>query len=165
MNGRGMSNAKSKNSNKHSSKPIILNSKLFFALLVLQLLNLLTLVTQFHWLYILFASIALATQFVVHVKATRQALLNASINQTSCYYPAPSILISWAILLLAIAGSVAIAIAGRELGLLLSMIHLLCFAYSLKVFEITKRKDLYQVVVLGVFVATSSLIFVQSIYF
>ena len=165
MNGRGMSNAKSKNSNKHSSKPIILNSKLFFALLVLQLLNLLTLVTQFHWLYILFASIALATQFVVHVKATRQALLNASINQTSCYYPAPSILPSWAILVLAIAGSVAIALAGRELGLLLSMIHLLCFAYSLKVFEITKRKDLYQVVVLGVFVATSSLIFVQSIYF
>jgi hypothetical protein len=45
------------------------------------------------------------------------------------------------------------------------MIHLLCFAYSLKTFEIASRKDLYQLVVLGIFVATSSLIFIQSIYF
>tara|TARA_R110002072_G_scaffold378_5_gene2523 strand:+ start:30888 stop:33041 length:2154 start_codon:yes stop_codon:yes gene_type:complete len=155
----------SKNNKRNSDMPLMLNSNVFFSLLVLQFLNLLTLAMQFHWLYILFASIALATQFAVHVKATRQSLLNASTNQTSCYYPAPAILPTWAILLLAITGSVVIAAAGRELGLLLSMIHLLCFAYSLKMFEILNRKDLYQLVILGVFVAASSLIFMQSIYY
>lgn len=142
-----------------------LNNKMYFYLLSFQLLNLLTLVMQFHLLYLLFAIFALALQFVVHVRIARKAALTAPSSRFVSYYPAPKILPSWLILLLAISGSIGIAIGGKELGLLLSMIHLLCFAYSLKMFEIPSRKDLYQLVVLGIFVATSSLIFVQSIYF
>ena len=81
------------------------------------------------------------------------------------FYSAPKIFPSWLILLSAIGGSISLAIAGRELGLLMSMVHLLCFAYSLKTFELPRRKDMYQLVVLGMFVATSSLIFIQSVYF
>ena len=100
---------------------------------------------------------------MVHFKAFRQAASNT--NPAVTLYASPKIFPSWIILVLALSGSVGIALAGQTLGLLLSMIHLLCFAYSLKLFEITSRKDLYQLVVLGIFVATSSLIFIQSIYF
>jgi hypothetical protein len=140
-----------------------LNSKMYFGLLFFQLLNLLTLVQQFNVAYLLFALFALILQFTVHFRASRKA--SSISNRALILYSAPKILPSWLILLLAVSGSVAIAVAGQTLGLLLSMIHLLCFAYSLKTFEITSRKDLYQLVVLGIFVATSSLIFIQSIYF
>lgn len=138
---------------------------MYCALLVFQLLNLLTLVKQFHWLYLLFAILALALQFIVHFKAQGKITSLSKSNKIINDYPAVKILPSWLVLLLAISGSIGIAIVGTRLGLLLSMIHLLCFAYSLKMFEVTSRKDLYQLVVLGIFVATSSLIFIQSIYF
>lgn len=134
-----------------SKQTLTLNRKMYFGLLSLQLLNLSTLVLQFHWLYLLFAVSALLLQFTLHFKIKGKK--------------SPKILPSWLIVIFAITGSISIALGGRELGLLLSMIHLLCFAYSLKMFEISRRKDLYQVVVLGIFVATSSLIFIQSIYF
>lgn len=140
-----------------------LNSKMYFGLLFFQLLNLLTLVQQFNVAYLVFALFALILQFTIHFRASRKA--SSISNRALILYSAPKILPSWLILLLAVSGSVAIAVTGQTLGLLLSMIHLLCFAYSLKTFEITSRKDLYQLVVLGVFVATSSLIFIQSIYF
>ena len=139
---------------------------MYFYLLVFQLLNLLTLIMQFHPVYLLFAIFTLALQFFVHIKNVGKifplALAHHSVDRL---YLAPKILPSWLMLLFAISGCIAIALAGRELGLLLSMVHLLCFAYSLKMFEISSRKDLYQLVVLGIFVATSSLIFMQSIYF
>ncbi|MBA6379122.1 MULTISPECIES: DUF3488 and transglutaminase-like domain-containing protein [unclassified Colwellia] len=68
------------------------------------------------------------------------------------------------ILLLACSGSIAIALSGRELGVLLSMLHLLCFAYALKSLELTSRKDFYQIVLLGVFILASVLIFSQSLF-
>ncbi|TWX55675.1 transglutaminaseTgpA domain-containing protein [Colwellia hornerae] len=68
------------------------------------------------------------------------------------------------ILLLACSGSIAIAISGQELGVLLSMLHLLCFAYALKSLELTTRKDFYQIVLLGVFILASVLIFSQSLF-
>ena len=145
------------------NRDLKLNSKMYFGLLTFQLLNLLTLVLQFNLIYLLFAIFALALQFMVHFKAFRQSV--SKTNSSVTLYTSPKILPSWIILVLALSGSVGIALAGQTLGLLLSMIHLLCFAYSLKLFEITSRKDLYQLVVLGIFVATSSLIFIQSIYF
>ncbi|TWX72919.1 transglutaminaseTgpA domain-containing protein [Colwellia sp. C1TZA3] len=158
---------KSKNSSENSV--LQLNSKMYFCLLIFQLLNLSTLVIQLHLLYLLFATFVLALQFTVHFNILRKSALASSLdlmpNQSTKSYVIPKILPSWLILLLAISGSVAIAVAGQTLGLLLSMMHLLCFAYSLKMFEIPSRKDLYQLVVLGIFVATSSLIFMQSIYF
>lgn len=145
------------------NRDLKLNSKMYFGLLTFQLLNLLTLVLQFNLIYLLFAIFALVLQFMVHFKAFRQSA--SKTNSAVILYTSPKILPSWVILVLALSGSVGIALAGQTLGLLLSMIHLLCFAYSLKLFEITSRKDLYQLVVLGIFVATSSLIFIQSIYF
>ncbi len=153
------------NNLSNNVKPLALSSSMSLALLIFQLLNLLTLVTQFHWLYLLFAILALTAQFFVHFKAIRKMTSVSQANQTVNGYSVAKTLPSWFVLLLAISGSVGIAIAGTTLGLLLSMIHLLCFAYSLKMFEVSSRKDLYQLVVLGVFVATSSLIFIQSIYF
>lgn len=67
--------------------------------------------------------------------------------------------------LLAISGSVAIAITARSNGVLLSMIHLLCFAYVLKAFEIKQRKDFYQLLLLGLFLLAAALIFRQGLAF
>ncbi len=68
------------------------------------------------------------------------------------------------ILLLACSGCLAIAVSGRELGVLLSMLHLLCFGYSLKSLELNSRKDFYQIVLLGIFILASVLIFSQSLF-
>jgi len=68
------------------------------------------------------------------------------------------------ILLLACSGCLAIAASGRELGVLLSMLHLLCFAYSLKGLELNSRKDFYQIILLGIFILASVLIFSQSLF-
>ena len=155
--------SKSKSKKAEKNNDLKLNSKMYFCLLAFQLLNLLTLVLQFNLIYLLFAIFVLVLQFIVHFKVLRKS--TAIKHQPEHFYEAPKIIPSWLILVLAISGSVGIAVAGQTLGLLLSMIHLLCFAYSLKMFEIPSRKDLYQLVVLGIFVATSSLIFIQSIYF
>ncbi|MFT5297003.1 MAG: transglutaminase-like putative cysteine protease [Colwellia sp.] len=67
------------------------------------------------------------------------------------------------LLLIACSGSLAIAITGKELGVLLSMLHLLCFAYALKSLEMNSRKDFYQIILLGIFILASVLIFSQSL--
>jgi len=67
------------------------------------------------------------------------------------------------LLLLACSGCIAIALNGLVLGVLLSMLHLLCFAYSLKSLELNSRKDFYQIVLLGIFILASVLIFTQSL--
>lgn len=74
--------------------------------------------------------------------------------------------ISWMLLMLiAISGCIAIAISARSLGVLVSMLHLLAFAYTLKAFEIKQRKDFYQLLLLGLFLLASALIFKQTLAF
>jgi len=68
------------------------------------------------------------------------------------------------ILLLACSGCFAIALSGRQFGVLLSMLHLLCFAYSLKGLELNSRKDFYQIILLGIFLLAAVLIFSQSLF-
>jgi len=65
--------------------------------------------------------------------------------------------------LLACSGCIAIALNGLALGVLLSMLHLLCFAYSLKSLELNSRNDFYQIVLLGIFILASVMIFKQSL--
>jgi len=65
----------------------------------------------------------------------------------------------------AVSGCVAIAITAGSLGILISMVHLLTFAYTLKAFEVKKRKDFYQLLLLGLFLLASALIFKQSLGF
>ena len=67
--------------------------------------------------------------------------------------------------LFALSGCVAIAITARSNGVLLSMIHLLSFAYALKAFELKQRKDFYQMLLLGLFLLSAALIFRQSLAF
>jgi len=67
--------------------------------------------------------------------------------------------------LFAISGCIAIAITASSLGVLLSMVHLLTFAYILKAFEIKQRKDFYQLLLLGLFLLASALIFKQDLVF
>jgi transglutaminase-like putative cysteine protease len=65
----------------------------------------------------------------------------------------------------ALLGCVAIAITAKETGILLSMVHLLCFSYVLKAFELKARSDFYQLLLLGLFILASSLIFRQDLAF
>ena len=65
----------------------------------------------------------------------------------------------------AVLGCLAIAITAKEVGILISMIHLLCFSYVLKSFELKARSDFYQLLLLGLFVLSSSLIFRQDLAF
>lgn len=67
--------------------------------------------------------------------------------------------------LFALSGCIAIAVTASNLGILISMIHLLTFAYVLKAFEIQQRKDFYQVCLLGIFLLASALIFKQNLLF
>lgn len=69
------------------------------------------------------------------------------------------------VMLIAVSGCVAIAISARSLGVLVSMLHLLTFAYTLKAFEIKQRKDFYQLFLLGLFVLATALIFKQTLAF
>ena len=45
------------------------------------------------------------------------------------------------------------------------MVHLLCFSYVLKAFELKARSDFYQLILLGIFVLASALIFKQDLAF
>jgi len=65
----------------------------------------------------------------------------------------------------AIAGCIAIIISAKGLGALGSMVHLLCFSYVLKAFELKQRRDLFQLWLLGLFVLASALIFRQNLAF
>jgi len=65
----------------------------------------------------------------------------------------------------ALLGCLVIFITAKQVGLLASMVHLLCFSYVLKAFELKARSDFYQLLLLGLFVLASSLIFRQDLAF
>lgn len=65
----------------------------------------------------------------------------------------------------ALSGCGVIAITASDLGVLISMVHLLTFAYALKAFEIKQRKDFYQIFLLGLFLLASAFIFEQDLVF
>jgi len=71
----------------------------------------------------------------------------------------------WLLSTFAITGCIILAISAKQLGLLLSMVHLLCFAYGLKQLELNKRHDFYQLFLIGLFVLASAMIFNQALYF
>lgn len=69
------------------------------------------------------------------------------------------------VMLFALTGAGIIIANGRSLGLLLSMVHLICFAYGIKSLEIKTRKDFYQLILIGLFLQACALIFIQSLWF
>lgn len=71
----------------------------------------------------------------------------------------------WLLVTVALCGCIALALSGRQLGVLLSMLHLLVFSYALKSLEMHKRQDFFQLFLLGLFVMASALIFSQTLLF
>ncbi len=138
-------NASLKN-NKSKTGSFILDKNSYWLLLFIQLANILLLTSQIvPWML---ALIALSLLW-------RVVLINASIQQP----------IKWVVNLFALAGCVVLLLSSVRLGVLLSMVHLLCFAYALKQLEIRRRSDIYQLVLIGLFVLAAAMIFNQSLYF
>ena len=115
-----------------------------WVLLVCQFLNLILLVNELSGWMIAIISLCLCWRVSM--------LINPSLK--------PQRLI---LILLACSGCLAIALNSQQLGVLLSMLHLLCFAYSLKSLELNTRNDFYQINLLGIFILASVLIFYQSL--
>lgn len=115
-------------------------------LIACQFFNLITLSLELSWWMLSIIGICLVWQILITKNKT----------------PQPSkILIG----VLSVIGCLLLAFTATSLGLLSTMLHLLCLSYILKSFEQNKRADFYQIVLLGLFVAVSSLIFQQSLYF
>lgn len=115
-----------------------------WALLLCQFLSLLLLINELTGWMLAIIGLCLCWRTLVFIKPTQK----------------PHRII---LLLIACSGCIAIAITGKQLGVLLSMLHLLCFAYALKSLEMNSRKDFYQIILLGIFILASVLIFYQTL--
>ncbi|MFT5756950.1 MAG: transglutaminase-like putative cysteine protease [Alteromonadaceae bacterium] len=133
----------SRTDNKPSFVP---DKNILFLLLAAQVLNFISLVQELAWWMLAIILLCLIWHTSILLKKVTK----------------PSkILIN----LLSLCGCILLIITAKQLGLLATMVHLLCFAYVLKLFEIRQRNDFYQIVLLSLFVAASSLIFSQTLYF
>ena len=131
---------------KASREPWQLSPQNRFLLLLLLPLNLLTLVTELAAWFIGLSAVVVAWQWAIFKEKVGPAK-------------------SWMKSLLAVAGCILLIVTGKSLGLLAAMIHLLCLSYILKPLEIKKRKDFYQLFILGLLITSTAFIFHQSIYF
>lgn len=123
-----------------------LTSRNYLLMLMCQLLNLLTLSLELSWWMLAIIALCLLWHMAIYKKLTQQPskLFVGVLSVTAC---------------------ILLVLTSQMLGLLLTMLHLLCISYVLKSFELKKRSDFYQIVLLGLFVVVSSLIFEQSLYF
>ena len=137
-----------KNKNKASGKkePFTLDRNTLLLLLIAQVLNFASLAQELAWWMLAIISLCLLWQVSIFLKKVIK----------------PSKIV---VNLLSVAGCILLIISARQLGLLATMVHLLCFAYVLKLFEIRQRSDFYQIVLLSLFVVSSSLLFSQTLYF
>jgi len=137
---------KAKTANTSKANKLVLSPNHIVLLILCQCLNLLTLSLELSWWMLSIITICLTWQLLIHKKLTQQ----------------PSKLLTGA---LSIMGCLLLVVTSQSLGLLSSMLHLLCLSYVLKSFEQNKRSDFYQIILLGLFVVVASLIFQQSLYF
>jgi transglutaminase-like putative cysteine protease len=122
--------------------------------LVSQLLNLSLLYQQLAWWLLAVIGLCIFSTVLIFFENKNKLTMQVS-NK----------LPSWLLTLIALTGCLVLALLGKGLGLLLSMIHLLCFAYVLKALEMKSRRDFFQVILLGFFLITAALIFIQNIGF
>ncbi|WP_441003721.1 transglutaminase family protein [Pseudocolwellia agarivorans] len=115
-------------------------------LIICQFVNLLTLSFELSWWMLSIIAICLGWQLSIFKKLTQKP---------------NKVLIG----ILSVTGCILLALTSQALGLLSTMLHLLCLSYVLKSFELNKRSDFYQMILLGLFVLIASLIFQQSLYF
>ena len=94
------------------------------------------------------------------LKVTARKKANKSVGNKKSTLVSP-----WLLGCFALLGCIAIALTAKQVGLLLSMVYLLCFSYALKAFELKSRSDFYQLILLGLFVLASSLVFRQDLAF
>jgi len=129
-----------------------------------QLLNLSTLLLEIApWMI---AIIALCLGWQALSLTNRSTISNSYAKATNTTTTKQKMLMPPALLMLiAISGCIAIALTAKGLGVLASMLNLLAFAYTIKAFEIKQRKDFYQLLLLGLFLLASALIFKQTLAF
>ncbi|WP_426370237.1 transglutaminaseTgpA domain-containing protein [Pseudocolwellia sp. HL-MZ7] len=128
------------------NKNFSLSKQNIFLLITCQFVNLLTLSFELSWWMLSIIAICLGWQLSIVKKLTQKP---------------NKVLIA----ILSITGCILLALTSQALGLLSTMLHLLCLSYVLKSFELNKRSDFYQMILLGLFVLIASLIFQQSLYF
>ncbi len=133
-----------------------------------QCLNILTLVTELDNWMLGIVALSLLWQALLLQKrsdrtnAAKKGVLTANpVNTAIEVNKVPPTLLA----LFAILGCLVIVLTAKQSGLLLSMVHLLCFSYALKSFELKTRGDFYQLILLGGFVLASALIFKQNLTF
>jgi len=121
------------------------NKQVAWLLWLVTVLNISTLITQ------LTSVAVLLIVFALGMKAA------------SIYYQ--QMISRWLVLIIAVLTCVTLIVVSRQLGVLLTMLHLLCCSYALKQFEIVNSKDFSLSMLLGLFVLASALIFNQSLVF
>ena len=142
-------------------KPFNLAKSNAWLLCCCQVLNLSVLMLELSAWMIAIISLCLCWQaFLIHRPVSKKNHRESYASSKKKRTISPMLL-----MLISIGGCIAIAISAKALGVLLSMLHLLTFAYTLKAFEIKQRKDFYQILLLGLFLLASALIFNQSLAF
>ncbi|MCI2284178.1 DUF3488 and transglutaminase-like domain-containing protein [Colwellia sp. MSW7] len=131
-----------------------------------QLINIGFLVDEISSWMLAILALCLGWQALFNIRKISKSKNITKTNQTTKIKTETKINLSSIVLtLFALSGCMAIAVTAGSLGILISMIHLLTFAYVLKSFEIQQRKDFYQVCLLGIFLLASALIFKQNLLF
>ncbi len=138
-----------------------LSRKNAWLLWLCQCLNIAVIALELSTWMLAIISLSLVWQaLLLHQNRDRVKAKNAKQTATQPSSVAPILLGMFALL-----GCLAIAITVKEVGILTSMLHLLCFSYVLKAFELKARSDFYQLLLLGLFVLACSLIFRQDLAF
>lgn len=144
---------------KHSSQ-FQLSRQNTWLLWCCQLINIASLSAEISSWMLAILALCLCWQALLYSKKFNNKKPNGTVNVKTNSKVSPVLLTVFAL-----SGCVAIAITAGNLGVLISMVHLLTFAYTLKAFEIKQRKDFYQLLLLGLFLLASSLIFKQNLGF
>lgn len=141
---------------------IALTPPMLWLILASQVLNILLLAEQLTpWMLAIIALTFCWRVLILH-KQTVDNHQQWQTQKTHQYFKnAPKLIL----IVFAISGCIAIALTSTQLGVLISMIHLLSFAYALKVFEMKNRKDFFQLWLLGLFIIASAMIFQQGLGF
>jgi len=151
---------------KRMITPFILSTKNAWLLWLCQCLNIAIIALELSSWMLAIISLSLAWQALLlhnsrdNVDKMSSRSANKIVGNTKTRVISPIILAIFALM-----GCVVIAITAKQVGLLLSMVHLLCFSYVLKAFELKARSDFYQLLLLGLFILASSLIFRQDLAF
>jgi transglutaminase-like putative cysteine protease len=160
-----LSNNQRKQSPKLSTKTTVtfkLTNKNSWLLWCCQLLNLSSLWLELSTWMIALIALCLTWQAVL---IRNKCDLNGGNGKAHFSSKKPITISPLLLTIIALSGCFAIAISAKNFGVLVSMVHLLTFAYALKAFEIKKRKDFYQLLLLGLFLLASALIFKQTLAF